>query len=201
MLKSKTALPLLSALLLGACATPNAIPTGYVYHGEEYKSPLPPESKKVTTAQREAMGPEQAEQYRDALYDLVNKLTERAGLPPKPIYVVPHDPMNAFYAQVDNDLREAMRHIGYELATAEADAYYFTYDAMLIEKPDLGDEYPEAAMMDGNNVEIILQVFDGKGEEATMLTEQRGQYYIQGAEHHFGYQVPTFFSSTPARQD
>ncbi|MEM6781717.1 MAG: hypothetical protein AAF569_07635 [Pseudomonadota bacterium] len=202
MFKTKSALSLVSVIALGACvSTPNPIPTGYVYHGQEYKSPLPPESRKVTKAQRQTMGPQQAEQYRNALYDLVENLTERAGLPPKPIHVIPHDPMNVFYAQVDNDLREAMRHQGYTLATSEMDAYYFTYEAMPLEQPGLDpDEYPDAVVDTGNNVEIILQVFDGQGKEATMLTEQRGQYRIDGAEEFFGFQMPSFTMQT-ARED
>lgn len=203
MLKAKSLLPMVSALLLGACIhTPNAIPTGYKYHGESYKSPLPPESSLVTKSQRMAMGPQQAQQFRTALYDLVENLTERAGLPPKPIHVIEHEPMNAFYAQVDNDLREAMRHQGYVLATSEQDAYYFTYDAELIEKPKLdADEYPDAAIDTGENVEIILQVFAGQGKEAAMLTEQRGRYRIDGAEKHFGFQLPSAFNGDYARED
>lgn len=202
MFKPTYILPLASVLVLGAC-TPNPVPTGYVYHDQAYKSPMPPESSKVTGKQRSAMGPTQASQFRNALYDLVTNLTERAGLPPKPIHVIQHDPMNTFYAQVDNDLREAMRHVGYTLATSEQDAYYFTYDAELIEKPNLDlDEYPDAAADTNDNVEIILQVFDGRGKEAMMLTEQRGRYRIDGAEHHFGVNLPTnFVGSSSARDD
>ncbi len=203
MFKAKTILPLASAILLGACMqTPNAIPTGYKYHNDAYKSPLPPESARVTKMQRQAMGPQQAQQFRNALYDLVENLTERAGLPPKPIHVIPHEPMNVFYAQVDNDLREAMRHQGYTLATSEQDAYYFTYDAEMLEQPKLdADEYPDAVMDTGENVEIILQVMNGTGKEATMLTEQRGRYRIDGAEHYFGFQLPSALQGDYSRED
>ena len=148
------------------------------------------------------MGPQQAQQFRTALYDLVDRLTERAGLPPKSIYVMPHDPMNAFYAQVDNDLREAMRHTGYTLATTTDNAYAFTYEAVPIEQVSLDEEeYPDTVNPDAKNVEIILQVFDGVGPEAKQLTEQRGSYRIDGAEHYFGVQLPSFDDTTTARED
>lgn len=196
-------------LITAACAHPSPIPTGYVYHDGLYKSALPPESSKVTKAQRAVMGPEQAQQFRTALYDLVDRLTDRAGLPPKSVYVLPHDPMNAFFAQVDNDLREAMRHTGYTLAASPDNAYTFTYDALLIEKPELDPvEYPQAAVASDNNVEIILKVFKGAGEQAAQLTEERGLYRIDGAEQYFGSALSAFSlgtgskdSATPSRQD
>lgn len=187
MSRKLTFLAMTSALALGACVnTPNAFPTGYVYHNDVYKSPTPQESFDVTDTQRASMGPRQAEQFRIALYDLVQNLTDRAGLPPKPIYVMPHQPMNVFYAQVDNDLREAMRHTGYTLATAEEDAYHFTYQAYSLNKLLLDQKrYPNEVMESGNNVEIVLQVYDSDGADKIMLTEQRGFYHIDGADEYF----------------
>jgi hypothetical protein len=188
--------------MLAACSVPHAVPGGYTYHSDVYKSATPSPSSKVTKSQRAKMGPQQAQQFRDALYDLVDRLTERAGLPPKAVHVIPHEPMNAFYAQVDNDLREAMRHVGYRLASTSEDGYYFTYEAAPIAQAKLDEgEYPAAAGMNHNNVELSLKVFNGFGKEAVMLTEQSGQYYIEGAESYFGPQLPSFLSNTTARED
>jgi len=196
-MKLKTAsFSLLSVILLSACATnPNYFPDGYKYHGEPYKSAAPGPSSKVTKAQRKTMGPEQAEQFRMALYDLTDKLTERAGLPPKAVYVKPHDPMNAFYAQVDNDLREAMRHLGYTLAAGPDNAYVFTYHAELIEAPKVDEEAIADLLENRENVEIILQVFTGVDKAATQLTEERGAYRINGVDEYLGAGVPKFFKT------
>lgn len=185
-----------TALGLSACAAPSAVPRGYTHHGDTYKSKSSPPSMKVSKAQRQSMGPVQAQQFRDALYDLVDKLTERAGLPPKSVFVMPHEPMNAFYAQVDNDLREALRHMGYRLAALGEDSYAFTYEAIVADKINLDpEEYPDIKNTSFNNVELILKVFDGDGEEKRMLTEQRGHYHITGAEEYFGFTLPAMTSS------
>lgn len=198
----KTLILCCSVIALAACQTPNAVPSGYTYHSQTYKSETPPAPPRISPVQRSKMGPQQAQQYRDALYDLVDDLTERAGLPPKLVHVIPHTPMNAFYGQVDNDLREAMRHIGYELATSGEDGYFFTYAAELIKQDTVPtSEYPELATPMGNNVEIILQVFDGQSEDAKMLTEQRGQYRIDGAEDYFGPQIPDMIDAGFVRED
>jgi hypothetical protein len=168
----------LAALSVAACEHPSSIPTGYTYHGDVYKSATPPASKKFTPAQRATMGPEQADQFRLSVYQLAESLTVRAGLPPKPVFVAHPDPMNAFYAQMDNDVRESLRHLGYNLADSPAGAYVMTYSAQL-----LGDPKAPAPVTSGApNVRLGLQVFDGMGEGSTMLTEEAGEFYIRGAE-------------------
>jgi hypothetical protein len=163
-----------SLLTLTACQ-PNALPKGYVYHGEAYKSPNPPQSKKITPEQRAVMGPQQADQFRLAVYDLADKLTKRAGMPPKAVFVHKPEPMTPFYASLDNDLRESLRHIGYQLADKPEDAYVFTYKATVLtdgKTPDVPGK---------PNVRIGLYVFDKKGEDGRMLTQEVGDYYIAGA--------------------
>jgi hypothetical protein len=180
-----------SALSLGACSHPNAMPTGYTYHNEMYKSPAPPPSSKITTEQRQYMDGKQAEQFRDAVYDLVKRLSGRAGMPPKPVYVLAPDPMTTFYANIDNDLRESMRHLGYAISDVPTGAYVFAYDARLLTKP-------RGQISTGEpNVELVLRVFDSIGEDARMLTEESGHYYIQGAE--VLHIQPSFYSLLPSR--
>ncbi len=118
----------------------------------------------------------QAEQFRDAVYDLLQRLTARAGMPPKPIYILAPEPMTTFYANIDNDLREGMRHIGYALSDIPTGAYVFAYDARLLERP-------RGVISTGEpNVEIVLKIFDSVSEDARMLSDEVGRYYIQGAE-------------------
>ena len=164
-----------SAVGLSACGIfgDHAMPSGYTYHHNEYKSPVAKPSKKVTVEQRQFMTAVQAEQFREATYDLLEKLTMRAGMPPKPVYISAPVPMTTFYANVDNDLRESMRHIGYNLADTPQGAYIFTYEAMPLVSTA---ENPTA-----NNIQLTLRVFDGHYAEARQLTEETGQYFIQGA--------------------
>ncbi len=164
-----------AALGLAACS-PNAMPKGYVYHDDPYKSPNPPESPKFTELQRSTMGPEQAEQFRMAVYTLVDNLTNRAGMPPKPVHVLKPEPMTPFYANLDNDLRESLRHVGYRLSDSPEGAYAFTYNAEILKKEKAvpGDTSP--------NVRITLHVHDKAGEDGKLLTQELGDFYIQGAE-------------------
>lgn len=160
---------------LAACS-PNAMPKGYVYHDDTYKSPNPPESPKFTQLQRSTMGPEQADQFRLAVYQLVDNLTMRAGMPPKPIFVHKPEPMTPFYANLDNDLRESMRHVGYRLSDTPDGAYVFAYTAETAKKE-------KGAPDDGTpNVRITLYVFDQIGENGKLLTQEAGDFYIRGAE-------------------
>lgn len=189
MLQKKAPLVLLAAAtaLVTACSQPHSIPTGYVYHGNVYKSANPPESPKFTSAQRKAMGPQQSEQFRQAVYKLVESLTLRAGMPPKPVHVLQPVEMNAFYSNIDNDVRESLRHIGYRLADTPDGAYVFTYNAQILTN-EKGKPAPDAA---GNNVRIALQVFDKFGKEGKMLTEEAGLFRIDGAQD-MTISYPTF---------
>jgi hypothetical protein len=166
---------------LAACSMPNSLPRGYVYHQDEYKSPNPPESPKFTSQQRSAMGPEQADQFRLAVYGLVENLTNRAGMPPKPVFVMKPEPMTPFYANMDNDLRESLRHMGYRLADTPEGAYAFAYNANILKKPKTPKG--EAAVIDTSpNVHLVIHVLDGVGENANVLTQEEGDFYIRGAE-------------------
>ncbi len=131
----------------------------------------------ITIEQRKYMNADQAEQFRDGTYDLLEKLTMRAGMPPKPVYVLTPSPMSNFYANIDNDLRENMRHIGYALSDTPNDAYVFTYDAQYIE-PAEGVVRAEGAP----NVELVLRVYNELSQTARLLSTERGQFYIQGAD-------------------
>lgn len=182
-------------MVLAVCASPNSIPTGYVYHDKEFKSPNPPASPKFTTLQRSAMGPKQAEQFRLAMYSLVDNLTNRAGMPPKPVYVMTPETMTPFYANMDNDLRESLRHIGYRLADSPDGAYVITYNAVILkpvsEKKDGNKPMSVVPVADDNttpNVKMAIHVHDSVGKDGKMLTQEEGSFFVQGAQN---MSVPT----------
>lgn len=184
-----------SVLSLGACSYshPNAMPSGYTHHHEEYKSPTPAGSSKVTVEQRKYMDAAQAEQFRDGIYDLLERLTMRAGMPPKPVYIMAPDPMTTFYANLDNDLRESMRHIGYAISDTPEDAYVFTYEALPLKS--LQDQTSNGS----DNVQITLRVFNALSKDARQLAEETGQYFIQGVE---ALSIaPSSYSVLPSQKD
>lgn len=176
-----------AALSLSACAQPHALPTGYTYHTKEFKSATPPPSDKFSDEQRATMTAEQAEQFRQAVYSLAESLTLRAGMPPKPVYILRPEKMSPFYSNIDNNLNESLRHLGYTLASTPNDAYIFTYKVDLLRKAgDLKnpDGTPvDPATLSSNNVRIAIQVHDSVGENSRMLTEEANTFYIHGAEY------------------
>ncbi len=177
-----------STLSLTACSLMRSVPSGYVYHGDTYKSATPPASTKFTALQRSTMGPEQSAQFRLAVYSLVDTLTARAGMPPKPVYVLRPEKMTPFYGNFDNDLRESLRHVGYQLSDTPDDAYIVTYSAATIETPvsSGGATMPVVVSSTENNsvpnVRMAIHVHDGLGEQGKMLTQESGDFYVRGAD-------------------
>lgn len=166
---------LAAVTVLGACSGPGAMPRGYTYHQERFKSPPPGPSSKISDAARVSMTDDQARQIRVAVHELMRVLTDRAGLAPRPVYVQTADPLSPFYAMVDNDLRDVLAHIGYRLSDVPEGAYIFQYDAAPIKQSaDSGADAP--------NVTITIRVIDGPGRDAKMLTTQSDDFFIQGAE-------------------
>jgi len=165
---------------LVACSVPHGMPTGYTYHGDLYKSKTPDPSPRVTSAQRALMGVEQAEQFRRATYDILTRLTSRAGVPPKPVYIAAADPMTPFYANIDNDLREAMRAQGYRLADTADGAYIIQYHADLL--PGYRSYDLEKAAMGTPNIQLTMDVMTDIHGTLKPLTQEVGEYYIKGAE-------------------
>ena len=185
----KKLLPLYASaavLAVSACSQPHSFPTGYTHHNKTFRSATPPPSEKFTDEQRVTMTAEQAEQFRRAVYSLAESLTLRAGMPPKPVYILRPENMSAFYSNIDNNLHESLRHLGYNLADTPNGAYVFTYtvdllrDAKDLKNPD--GTMVDPATLSSNNVRIALQVHDGVGETSRMLTEEAGTFYVSGAE-------------------
>lgn len=179
--KTKASLSIFAAcaLSLGACSSPNSFPDGYTHHSKTYKSQTPDPSSKFTPAMRATMGPEQADQFRMAVYSLVESLTARAGLPPKAAHVVAPEKTTPLYANIDNNLRESLRHMGYRMSDTPVDSYAFAYSANVIKDAD-----GKALADDGvtPNVRLTLFVYDSVGEAGKMLTQETGDFYIHGAD-------------------
>jgi hypothetical protein len=171
---------LCGALALAACSGPGAMPRGYTYHQERFKSPAPGPSGKISDAARENMTPDQARQIRSAVHTLARRLTDRAGLAPRPVYVQTADPLIPFYAMVDNDLRDVLVHIGYRLSDVPDDAYIFQYDAAMRKRPDamIDDEQTHQQP----NITITLRVIDQPGRDGRVLTTQSDDFFIQGVD-------------------
>ena len=180
-MKFKALFPVCASIaLLTACEAPNYFPDGYVHHNKAYKSQNPPESPKFTDVQRSTMGPEQADQFRLAIYTLVDNLTNRAGMPPKPVHVLKPEKMTALYANIDNDVRESLRHIGYRLSDTPDGAYIITYTAEVLKDAD--GKVVSTSLEQGANVHLAIHVFDSVGENSKILTKEEGSFYIKGAD-------------------
>ena len=169
----------LLALTLTACETPNFFPDGYTHHSKPYKSQEPGPSAKFTPTMRASMGPEQADQFRLAVYVLVERLTARAGLPPKAVFVVTPERVTPLHAIIENNLRESLRHMGYNLADIPDAAYPFSYSAVVIKDAE-GKPLPDDGVTP--NVRISLFVYDRMGEGSRLMTQEVGDFYIKGAQ-------------------
>lgn len=181
LMKSSALFPVCACVIaLAACDTPNYIPDGYVHHNKPYKSQTPPPSPKFSPMQRSTMGPEQADQFRMAVYQLVDNLTNRAGMPPKPVYVVKPEKMTPLYTNIDNDVRESLRHIGYRLSDTPDGAYVIAYTAEVLKDKD--GKVVSTSADQGPNVRLGIHVFDSLGENSKMLTKEEGDFYINGAD-------------------
>ncbi len=171
---------------LSACAgvNPSSIPTGYTHHAKVYKSADPIQTPRITKKQRASMTAQQAEDFRNAVYNLVDELTLRAGLPPKPVYVAAVTPMTPFYSNIDNDLREALLNAGYVLSDTPRESYVFAYQAFILDAPVpvMTADGKKIEVSDYNNVRLALTVSTGLEKGAKKLTEEVADYKIIGAE-------------------
>jgi len=169
-----------SVLALSACGHPNAMPSGYTHHHAQYKSPdaTPALSSTGALGTIETTPVRLSQMDVDiAVDDLLRKITARAGVSPKPVYIMTPSNMGGFYNVVDSALRKNMRDLGYATSDTTEGVYAFAYSAREIRKPrgSENDGYP--------NVEMTLQVFGDASQGAKLLTEQTGNYFIAGASN------------------
>ena len=159
------------ALIIGLSISLSActMPTGYVYHDGLYKTPTPrgvPGANLISNTQ--------SAQISNAMQDLVGRLTARAGLAPKSVYVHTPKPATALQTLMDNDLRDALRRAGYRLASSPEEAgYVMTHDLSQIR-----DEIARTS------AEISIHVYNGlPGKDVSKLTSENGFYRIESLEH------------------
>lgn len=171
-----------SALMLGVagCSHPNAMPSGYTHHHENYKSPNEVSSLSPVFLERLTGTPVplSVASIDGAVDDMIRKITARAGAAPKPVFIIKPSQKSAFYNAMDNALRVSMRDLGYAISDTTSNAYAISYSARNLMKP-------RGTENDGNpNVEMILQIFSNPNSDATLLAEQSGNYFIEGAERY-----------------
>lgn len=157
------ALPVFTAVFLSACE----MPTGYVYHDRLYKKPV----AQSTASDAKLISNTQAAQLYAAMADLTARLTERAGLAPRPVYVEPHVPASQIQTMMDNDLRDALRRSGYTLSSDPSSGYVITYRIKTV-----------TLDQDTKNAEISLDIHDGTQDARPLLTSETGFYVIDSLE-------------------
>ena len=147
------------ALFLHACD----LPTGYVYHDQLYKVPV--ESSSASGAR--LITNDQAAQIYTAVSDLTTRLTDRAGMAPRPVYVETKKPSLQIQTMMDNDLRDSLRSLGYTLTNDPAQGYIIAHriKAVNMENSPL-------------NAELTLDIYDGTQEDKRLLTSETGFYKI-----------------------
>lgn len=181
--------------LLSACGHPNAMPSGYTHHHE---------AKGSVDVSADSVTPVVAPIYKStsddmvlslvdidrAMDDMLRKITARAGVPPKPVFILRPAMPSPFYNAVDSALRTSMRDLGYAISDIETGAYGFAYNARNLSKP-------RGSENDGHpNVELMLQAYNKVGAGARLLSEQSGNYFIQGAQKQNIKPVEHKFSKT-----
>ncbi len=150
-------------LLLSACN----MPTGYVYHDQLYKAPVQDSSASGAAL----ISQTQAAQIYRAMSDLTTRLTQRAGLAPRPVYVETPAPATQIQTLMDNDLRDTLRRLGYTLTGDPAQGYVIAHRI----KPVKIENSPL-------NAEIALDIFDGRSKKETLLTSETGFYRIDSLD-------------------
>ncbi len=171
---------LLSAGLLSACGHPNAMPSGYTHHHNVKNAvdvsaadSVPLSSTYIAAPENQALSLVDVDRAVD---DMLRKITARAGVPPKPVYILKPENPTPFYNAVDNALRTSMRDLGYAISDMKAGAYGMAYNARALRKP-------RGTENDGHpNVELMLQAYSNVESGARLLTEQSGNYFIKGAK-------------------
>ena len=139
----------------------NFMPSGYGVEEEE-----PKVDSILTQEQRHA--------WRNAVYEVVSRLTQRAGLPPKPVFVAYSGSQTPFYDNFDNDLREVLLESGYQLSASPDDSYGIIYSVRGLK--------PKRNKYIKGNVELTLKVYSSQLQHGEFLTEETATFYIDGAD-------------------
>lgn len=130
-LSYKTALPLVMILGLTGCQNyfvkPSAIPSGYTYHDDLYKSPPSPEATNLGYTYSEAKNAELVEGMRVKALELFNQLEGQYDMAGVDFYIYNKHLHNAQNATLDNVLRDIVREKGYRISSVPAGAIGLGY--------------------------------------------------------------------------
>lgn len=151
-LSYKTALPLVMILGLTGCQNyfvkPSAIPSGYTYHNDLYKSPPSPEATNLGYTYSEAKNAQLVESMRVKALELFNQLESGYDMAGVGLYIYnthSHNPQNA---TLDHVLRDIVREKGYRISSVPDGAIGLGYS--INEPKDLEKEINFGDLQDDN---------------------------------------------------
>ena len=184
----KTALPVFAILALSACENmymrPLALPTGYTYLSDEYKSPPSPNPTDIGYEYSAEKNAHIVASMKDKAAEMFAQIEAQSDMTGKKIFVYNahhHDAQNAAF---DHVLREVVRENGYMLAKAQGEPGAFNLGYAIREPAqldhdvnfgDFNDEYrvPFFNKYDEyENMFIDMALMDG----ATVLAKIRAAY-------------------------
>ncbi|MAE51644.1 MAG: hypothetical protein CMH27_07520 [Micavibrio sp.] len=198
---SKAALPVIAILALSACENmylkPLALPTGYTYHNDDYKSPPSPQASGIGYEYSAEKNAHILQNMRVKAEDMFAQIQAQTDLTGKALYVYNarhHDAQNAAF---DHVLRDVVRKNGYVLAKAPGETGSYNLGYAIMEKDDLNrdvnfgdmnEEYRKSYYHQYDEYEdmfIDMVVFDGE----KVVTKYRANYDLPmyGYERHGGF--------------
>jgi hypothetical protein len=128
---NKTALPLVCILGLAGCQNyfvkPSAIPSGYTYHDDQYKSPPSPEATNLGYSYSEEKNAQLLDSMRIKAEELFNQLENDYDMNGVDFFIYNAHEHNAQNSMLDTVLRDIVREKGYRIATAPQGAIGLGY--------------------------------------------------------------------------
>lgn len=134
---SKGVLPVFMILGLSACQNyiikPSALPSGYTYYEDKYKSPPSPEASDIGYAYNADQNEQVLDGMRIKAEELFGQLEENYDMDGVNFYIYSTQRQNAQNAAFDHALREVVRARGYMLSTNPVGAIGLAYS---IQEPE-----------------------------------------------------------------
>tara|TARA_R100001143_G_C3331345_1_gene119611 strand:- start:104 stop:859 length:756 start_codon:yes stop_codon:yes gene_type:complete len=184
----KTALPVFAILALSACENmymrPLALPTGYTYLNDEYKSPPSPNATDIGYEYSTEKNAHIVASMKDKAAEMFAQIEAGSDMTGKKIYVYnarSHDAQNAAF---DHVLREVISENGYTLAKSAHETGSYNLGYAIREPEDLDSEIDFGDFNDEyrvpffnkydeyENMFIDMALLDGQ----TVLTKIRAAY-------------------------
>lgn len=93
---------------------PSPMPTGYAYHGPEYRSVPAPEVQEIHYPYSAVSNEAHLARWRIESFELVEMLKSTLALAPQPVFIEPPKIENVFYNSLDHTLRGAFKDAGFK---------------------------------------------------------------------------------------